>query len=466
MALHTIVEHDTTHIKPYIDNVKQAVSDEVSARAKLGAHNLLPLDLDVIKPLNIAGTWANNVYTINNGIITVNDDGTFTVNGTFSAAASFYCISRNTGKLILENDNYRMTGAVANTSLILVRKKSNIGEIIASDNGSGVNFTVNGDDDNPNKADLGFRMDVAGTHNNSSIKPMIRLATDTDTTYGEFTKTNVELTKDTEGLIENVENMGALNLSNNTAASTTMFNGNLTVTRNSDKTYTLNGNSTGAAATEYYPLSEYFEVEQGETYTISSGVTNDSYNTQRLWVDGTPFPSGYRLVSDAIEASDTRNTQVAQSTGTVRVVLYIYPNQTYSNVKIKPMVIKGKSKVFDYAPYAMSNGELTEAVEITELSSFTSYLGSTITTLFGNLIKRGKVVTINFYWEGSATNVQEIITLPSEYCPSTYRYGGGTVKLNEATEPAVYQITSDGKICQAKTGIACVGGSCSIVYSV
>lgn len=353
-----------------VRQLKQALSN---LRDELGAHNILSIPDDFSYTV---GSGGGEVFGTSPGTKIApiaSGDYTFSFNFTASAQAILR-FHDSTGTQIYQSSAFAISNG---------RNK--------------VDFTLSSE-----AAYIRLYINSGGT----VTKTMISLEEDDVTEPQPYFKPNTELTKDTEGLIENVENMGALNLSNNTAASTTMFNGSLTVTRNADKTYTLNGNSTGATDLEYYPISEYFEVEQGETYTISSGLANDSGNTQRLWVDGTPFPSGYRLVSDAIEASGTRNTQVAQSTGTVRVVLYIYPNQTYSNVKIKPMVIKGKSKIFDYAPYAMSNDDLTKALESTDETTLLKYH------------KTGGIVTVQTAGAQTYGDLKNL-TIPSGFRPKT-----------------------------------------------
>ena len=54
-----------------------------------GGKNLIPTTLEQLKAANTSGTWADNVYSINDLTFTVNADGTITVNGTSSAAVYF-----------------------------------------------------------------------------------------------------------------------------------------------------------------------------------------------------------------------------------------------------------------------------------------------------------------------------------------------------------------------------------------
>lgn len=50
--------------------IKQALTNEAVTRSKVGAHNLLPMKLDFIKDNNITGTWSDNVYSIDNVVVT------------------------------------------------------------------------------------------------------------------------------------------------------------------------------------------------------------------------------------------------------------------------------------------------------------------------------------------------------------------------------------------------------------
>lgn len=54
-----------------------------------GGKNLIPTTLEQLKAANTSGTWADNVYSINDLTFTVNADGTITVNGTSSADVYF-----------------------------------------------------------------------------------------------------------------------------------------------------------------------------------------------------------------------------------------------------------------------------------------------------------------------------------------------------------------------------------------
>lgn len=174
------------------------LTNEVTTRGKNGKHNFLPFYMDVIRSLNTSGSWdatGTRMYTINGGTITMLEGGYFTVNGTFTADCQFNGLSRGSGYCVVPNDTYHLSGAVSGISISLIRKISNIGEIIAVDTGNGKNFTLNGDDYSAYQVDLGYRLDItAGTYNNVSIKPMITLATDKYTTYSRYSEDNVTLT--------------------------------------------------------------------------------------------------------------------------------------------------------------------------------------------------------------------------------------------------------------------------------
>ena len=440
---------------------KNALSNEVVTRSMLGAHNILVYPYKLNK-----GSSANIEYT-------VNTDGTITTN-TATSSDSYFNLHQvesidNLGLKI--GETYIISGGLNNDEQLIISfadsNKTSISGSSTASKGTAVSFTVPA---NAAYATIFIYIRSGKAVSNDVFYPMIRLASDADTTRQPYAKTNVGLTQNVIALSENQLANGAVNLMENKGVTETV--GTIAWVVNSDKSVTGNGTSAPSSGdyTFYYIIhdtsDEWLHLKAGVKYKFSccpSGGSADTYFVQFLYRTGVGEPS-------LSFGSDTGNgIEFTPSTDVICYVrVVVKKTVTISNKVFKPMLTYGDIPNSDYShySYAKSNEELTDAVEITELSSFTSYLGSTITAFFGNLIKRGKIVTINFYWAGSATNVQEIITLPSEYRPSTYRYGSGTVKYNGATNPSVYQITSDGKICQAMTGEACVSGSCSIVYSL
>ena len=457
VANEDILVYDSTSSKwknsGALGDVKQALSNEVVTRSTFGAHNILPMFP--------SGTRAGVDFT-------TNTDGSVLVNGTASDTVNYQTALFNPYDLPMSGD-YVLSGCPigggASSYQLWIWDYTTYESVPNADTGNGATVTLN------RTHEYGVRIRIQNGYaiSNKTFYPMLRLATDTDPTYQPYAMTNKQLTKDDSGLTENAFANGAVNLLQNKASSATGSGGKVSFIVNSDGTIIASSTGQGAVtATEYVTPTSNLVLPKG-TYKLSGCPTGGGSSTYRIWLGlrnlaGTGWAYTFADIGEGVTFTVDNTVSSIQVDCEIRP-----PYNVTSSITFKPMITVADMPNSDYnhyVPYAKSNKELTDAVGITELSTFTSYLGSTITTLFGNLIKRGKIVTINFYWEGSATNVQEIITLPSEYRPSTYRYGSGTVKYNGATEPSVYQITSDGKICQVKTGGACVGGSCSIVYSL
>jgi hypothetical protein len=153
--------------------------------------NQLPMTVDGIKAANTSGTWSGNVYTINDGTITIktDNDGNVTgilANGTFSSIVDFKINSN------IPSGSYKMNGCPsggAANKYFLYAVVDNIVSSAYRDYGSGVNL-------NANKGITQVSVYIlSGTLDNLLFQPMIRLATETDSTFEPYTPSN-DLTKD------------------------------------------------------------------------------------------------------------------------------------------------------------------------------------------------------------------------------------------------------------------------------
>lgn len=143
----------------------------------LGAKNLLP---------------CNATSQVINGVtFTVNDDGTIIANGTATSRAILTIKDSH----VLENMTYILSGCpsggdFANGYSIVIENSSHVG--VAIDIGEGQTFQGN-----PNITLITFISIRSGvTLDNAVFKPMIRLATDPDTTYQPYSMTNKQLTEE------------------------------------------------------------------------------------------------------------------------------------------------------------------------------------------------------------------------------------------------------------------------------
>ena len=158
-----------------VDSLNEALSNEVTTRATLGAHNLLPI---------------NATTQVINGVTwTANSDGSVSASGTVS---SYSFIDGNS--FTLRAGTYILSGRPnVNYTYIALKRKSPEATIVSITSGTEVSFTLSSDTEVFVRlgADAGFSQSNAVT-----FYPMLRLATDTDPTYQPYAMTNRELTED------------------------------------------------------------------------------------------------------------------------------------------------------------------------------------------------------------------------------------------------------------------------------
>lgn len=145
--------------------------------------------------------------------------------------------------------------------------------------------------------------------------------------------------------------LGATNILPTSIARPTV--GEATATLNTDKSVTVNTSGT-TAADRYIIGSDYFTVPKGTWYF--SG--NKSENTA-IDIDMMKESDGSVLVSN--NATDpTPKEFTLESATSVRLIIKVKSGQTVSNKTVYPMI--ALSADAPYAPYAMTNKELTDKV--------------------------------------------------------------------------------------------------------
>ena len=143
--------------------------------------------------------YEDNTKTTNGVTFTVNDDGTIDITGTATADAYFVIKLRNNASgLSLKKGSYILNGvndgSTSTFNLYILNQDNS--QTIARDVGGGASFTLDSD---VTMYGVNIRV-VNGTEMDTTIKPMIRVATDPDDTYAPYAKTNKELTDDMANL--------------------------------------------------------------------------------------------------------------------------------------------------------------------------------------------------------------------------------------------------------------------------
>ena len=142
-------------------------------------------------------------------IYTDNGDGTIKAEGKSisSSRSGFVCHSRAAGSansFFLKNGTYILTGCPAGGSeqsfyIEVGRTLNGVLTRYGRETGAGLIFTVNGDDNNTDGAQIQLVCYCVGNYQLPTagiiFKPMIRLASDTETEWQPYTMTNQELTE-------------------------------------------------------------------------------------------------------------------------------------------------------------------------------------------------------------------------------------------------------------------------------
>ncbi len=173
--------HATGDVSSQISSVNEALTDEVTTRATLGAHNLLE---------NVATT---TVYTDGNKTITftVNSDGSVTVNGETGSTTN-RGLNLNTSVKTVSGQRYILSGCPSdgNDNTFYVDAFTPDFSINVKDTGNGIEFIGNGQ-----TLTVRVLVKLNTEVSNKIFHPMLRLATDSDPTYQPYAMTNRELTE-------------------------------------------------------------------------------------------------------------------------------------------------------------------------------------------------------------------------------------------------------------------------------
>jgi len=336
----------------------------------LGAKNLLPLSLEMMKEINTYGTWANNVYTYVGVTFTVNTD-TYgnvlsididTTNKTTTNYIGFDLFSRQGGVTLPENCIYTINASANNGDFnsSVFRGDDTIGSI------AGESATTGSAEISATSFDrANIYMHLSGDII-TTVYPMIRLATDPNPTYRPYAMGNQELTSNVNALNSNKDLLGVKNLLPLTLENLKAIN---TAGTWNNNVYTFTGLSL-TVNTDYLggvesitmsgqPTVEYsFVLFQGtlnlpSTSKFKIGATGANGNYDCSVLNGSTV-IGY-ISGDSAPLSDV----TLQDDVVTRVQVFFNTNYNAS-ITIYPMIRLASDTNPTYRPYAMSNQELTQ----------------------------------------------------------------------------------------------------------
>lgn len=313
--------------------------------------------VNVLSAKNVFPVTRPSITTSTGVTFTVNSDGSVTVNGTASADTWFQLCDG----FKLKNVGYTLTGCPSGGSSTTYELQFRSIESDSSQwqmvNDYGNGKTATGDSTRTYIGFVGIHSGYTAT--NLTFYPMIRLASDTDSTYQPYAMTNQQLTTKTDGLWDNTMNNGAVNILPNDATTNTIRN--ITFTVNDDGTVKANGTQDGTGGGSYLHVTDTFTCESG-TYKLTGCPSGGSQSKYRVYVyDHTSGSTG-----EVSNASDIGNGAIfnLQSGHEYNINIMIGASETVSNLVFKPMVSDASLNLSydDYVPYAKTNKELTDVI--------------------------------------------------------------------------------------------------------
>ena len=174
---------DISELEQEVDELNEALTDEVVTRSALGAHNLFRIDNHTE-----AGSDGNGLTWTDNG------DGSFSVSGTPTGLKLFEFFMNSklpVGDYIVNGGFVSPVNLVINS--IILRKGASIVRSVPGGGTNPINLTISASDDYDNIV-IDFKRGTNGTATSGTIKPWIKLASDSDPTYQPYAMTNKELT--------------------------------------------------------------------------------------------------------------------------------------------------------------------------------------------------------------------------------------------------------------------------------
>lgn len=301
----------------------------------LGAKNLLPTPYYSTK----GGKITSGTLTV-----TENADGSVKINGT--ASGQSYVDLANNDKF-LKAGTYILSGGLTSKQYVYINCLNNGTYVrtLVSATTSEAEFVL--DYNGYDAITVGISIAGGESLDNVTFYPMIRLASNKDSSYKPYAKTNRQLTKDSVTW-DDLSEVGAVNRLKGTLTQTKTVDTH-TFTPNSDGSITI----TNTGVTTSTPLAQKIGqfVGDGSVVKLSGGISGGSSETYCLQVqEGSTWKFIY----------DTGNGAIFQTVSGTTYGIYVVVRNGYSvSGTVYPM-IADVSYNGSYVPYARTNKELTD----------------------------------------------------------------------------------------------------------
>lgn len=165
-----------------------------SEQAVLGAKNFLPIDIATLKAKNTTGTWSGNTYTLNGVSFECTVENGYVTDIATSGISSTEWVRFDLHRFVIPRGDYILSGITGGTSstyrLGIQKHVSGSTDEIVYDGELNLHFDTD--------MDITVYIVVRQPNVNMDGKkfyPMLRLATDPDSTFAPFAMTNRELTE-------------------------------------------------------------------------------------------------------------------------------------------------------------------------------------------------------------------------------------------------------------------------------
>lgn len=197
----------------------------------------------------------------------------------------------------------------------------------------------------------------------------------------------------------------------------------ITFTVQTDGSVIADGTATAGALFELWKI-DTFKLPIGKAVTLNGGIDNKAMI--QYWA---AFDFDYKT-----QGSDVSFTPTTDALASGRLTIFVDAGKTLNNVVFKPMIRLATDTDPTYAPYAMTNRELTDAVTpIRDVSGIT--LAENVVANDAsefNVFKIGQLVVLSFVIKGIVANAGtwfEVASLNEGY-KVAYNFVGNAAKNN------------------------------------
>jgi len=354
---------DQTDLINTINTSQSGALSDIKSTVGWDGKNILPITLDIIKRRNTDFTWVGNVASKNNVSYTVQTNSEGFVTG-ISADTNSQTASENTTLYLANQDDIKyeilrgktlvLSGGYGTTNQYVECYIASPQSWNRDTDGSGKSITF------PDVSSVNFNFNITvksgETVSNKTFYPMLRDASITDSTFEPYHPPVSEwgYTRE-EANVLGAKNLLPMNLSalksdtENTGTWTSnVYNkNNVDFTLNNDLSVTVN--TSGASADTQLVLS--FDMVAGD-YKLN-GCADGSDST--YWIDV------YNSKWSDRQYNYNGDTDVTFTGTTKRIFrVFVKSGATVSNKTVYPMLRLASDTDNTYAPYAMTNKELTE----------------------------------------------------------------------------------------------------------